>query len=244
MSGAQHDDPSETGRASSDDHDELRALIGGHLLGGAPDGDDQRLRRHLATCPSCRAELAELGAVVDLLPLADSSLGRPAPPSSLRRQVLRAGAEGVHPRRPTSRALVALVAAAAILLLVAAIGGGIGVLRADDSGDDVAVTLRPVDGGPSGRAQLRQGDGSIRIELDVEGLDSPSGRETYELWLVHDDGQVSAGTFRPTPDGKVRVDLTAAGEVGRYARIGVTIEPDDSDPSRNGAPVLEGSVPS
>jgi hypothetical protein len=61
--------------------------------------------------------------------------------------------------------------------------------------------------------------------------------------MVHDDGRVAAGSLRPSPDGRVDASLTAAGQLSRYHGIGVTAEPDDRDPSRNGAAVVLGDLP-
>ncbi|WP_211277863.1 zf-HC2 domain-containing protein, partial [Couchioplanes caeruleus] len=49
------------------DHDELRRLLGGHLLGGLDDADTDRLDAHLLDCDDCRAEVERLGRVPELL---------------------------------------------------------------------------------------------------------------------------------------------------------------------------------
>lgn len=111
-------------------------------------------------------------------------------------------------------------------------------------GDAVTVRLGSADTGPTGRALLRAEDGVINIELAVAGLEVPDELQTYELWLVHDEGRVSASTSRPGPEGDVRLDLAAAGPLTRYNRVGITLEPDDRDPSRNGDTVIAGTLTS
>ena len=47
---------------SDGEHDELRRLLGGYLLGGLDDADTERLDAHLRDCDDCRAELDMLAA--------------------------------------------------------------------------------------------------------------------------------------------------------------------------------------
>ncbi len=222
------------------DHDELRALIGSLLLGGAPAGDEERLARHLTACLACRAELTELQGVVDLLALADPRHRGPAPPTSLKRQVLASGAATHHRQRLRRRVLA--IAAAAVLAGVAITGAVQLVRNGDNEKDQVALQLRAPGSASSGQAQLRQREADISIELDLRRLAPAVDSQTYEVWLVHDGGRVSAGTFRPASDGAATLDLTVAGRVSQYDRIGVTIEPDDLDPARNGETVLTGRL--
>ena len=52
---------------TSTDHDELRRLLGGFLLGGLDEGDTDRLDAHLLDCDECRSELDRLAPVPELL---------------------------------------------------------------------------------------------------------------------------------------------------------------------------------
>jgi predicted anti-sigma-YlaC factor YlaD len=51
----------------SADHDELRRLLGGYLLGGLDEIDTDRLDAHLLDCDECRDELERLSPVPELL---------------------------------------------------------------------------------------------------------------------------------------------------------------------------------
>ena len=44
----------------SDDHDEIRRLLGGYLLGGLDEADTDRVDAHLRDCDECRTELERL----------------------------------------------------------------------------------------------------------------------------------------------------------------------------------------
>ena len=59
----------------------------------------------------------------------------------------------------------------------------------------------------------------------VEGTDVPTidDTETYQLWLVGDEGITSAGLFRPAVDGSVLERLDGVDPTGFV--LGVTQEP-------------------
>lgn len=226
-----------------DEHEQLRVLIGGRLLGGAESSDEARLASHLQSCAACRAELSELRGLEDLLALPARNLDGPPLPAALKDRVIVGTAGQRRPRSP-ARWLAATGAAAALAaLLGVAVGGNLQQPAGDPvDGDAVAVQLTSAPSGPSGKALLRAEGGVINIDLLVTGLHAAEEFETYELWLVHDDGRVSAGTFRPGPDGSIRRNFSAAGPLTRYSRLGITLEPDDRDPDRNGATVVAGAL--
>ncbi len=230
-----------------DEHEQLRVLIGGHLLGGATSEDEVRLASHLQSCASCRAELNELDGLTHLLALPAPGADAPPVPAALKRRVLVTGAAAAQRRRRLPARWLAVPAAAAAVALLLGLAIGSVLQRVDRGpavGDAVAVQLVSVETRATGRALLRARDGAISIDLTVAGLEVPERHQVYELWLVHDKGRVSAGTFRPRPDGAVRLDFAVAGPLTRYDRVGITLEPDDRDPSRNGDTVIAGTLTS
>jgi anti-sigma factor RsiW len=78
------------------DHEELRLLLGGYLIGGLDDADQERVDAHLPDCAACRDESARLAPVAELLrrlPATDpvpppASDAPSAAPSPLTRSVL------------------------------------------------------------------------------------------------------------------------------------------------------------
>jgi hypothetical protein len=97
-------------------------LLGGYLLGGLDDEDQEALDAHLITCASCRDELVRLGPVPELLqrvPDAERALVVPhgATPSQERIDELlqRMRAERVTSRRTRTRILAAAAACVAVL---------------------------------------------------------------------------------------------------------------------------------
>ncbi len=111
---------------------EWRLLLGAYALGDLAPGERAGLEAHLEGCPECRAEAESLGAVAQLLPLADPArFSRPAPqpPPELGERVAAAiGGEQRSGRRRRQRrfglALAGVATAAAVVLAVAILPGG------------------------------------------------------------------------------------------------------------------------
>jgi hypothetical protein len=120
-----------------------------------------------------------------------------------------------------------LAAAAAVALFVA--GGVVLVAQTDDPSDPIAAVVEAPD------ASSRRLAGDIETltavyspsegALVIQGESVPvlDDTETYQLWLVGDDGATSVGIFRPDEDGTVAERFADADPNGFV--IGVTEEP-------------------
>lgn len=180
--------------------DTVRLELGAYVLEGLDPAEVATVEAHLATCPSCSAEVEDLAELPDLLALADDT--PPDIPPDLRdRTVARATR---HPdTRQQHRRTAALVAAAAALVGALIGAGGVLVVDRDPPPDEVlAVSDEPVEG----RIALRDTPSGMDVELNAAGL--PTLEEGYyQVWLEWPSGhQVSAGTF--VPDSRGRVDAT------------------------------------
>jgi len=233
-------------------------LLGGYVFAALEPAEAETMRRHLEQCPGCTAELTRLAGLPALLDLAGST-ERVAerPPAELERSVLETYARERPPSEdapPTRRASGsrpwvrrplfvgasgALVGAAVTVALLAGLG-----LLGSEAGKrrDVALVAAPIAAGASGTATLENGRQDTRVHLQIAGLAPPGRPGHYELWFVGERSRVSAGTFSTGEDGRADVRLTAAASPARFSRIGVTREPDSSDPARNGPNVLLGRL--
>ena len=70
---------------SMERHEEIQALLADHVLGGLTGEERQRVDSHAASCPSCAAELRELGLAFKGIGLAEEPV---PPPPHLRAKVL------------------------------------------------------------------------------------------------------------------------------------------------------------
>lgn len=240
-------------------HDDLRIGLGSYALGNLDPAEHETIRVHLETCAECRAELALLQPLPDLLTLTRGAAADPVEASSLleqrvledRRQTATthgrvAPSTGRRQRLPWARrprlavasvgALAGVVATLGVLATTGSIGG-------DGAGGATTVALRSASPATTDAATARivaTATGS-RVRLDAS-LPPTRGSEVYELWFVNPRGRVSAGTFRVGPDGRARTDLGVAAGTQGFGRIGITREPDADDPARNGTTVLSGAL--
>jgi Putative zinc-finger len=174
--------------------------IGAYSLGLLGERDRQAFEEHLASCPSCGAELAELGRMSDLLsglepvaPPADEPAGPPVA-DLLRR---RAAAQ----QRRARWRLAAGVAAAAALL-----AGGVSAGIAAHPGSPTAVALTgqrhsavAAGTGVAGTVGLASMGWGTQVTLDLSRLRGPL---TCEMIAVSRTGQQQVVlTWRVPPAG-------------------------------------------
>ncbi|HEY0533941.1 MAG TPA: zf-HC2 domain-containing protein [Actinoplanes sp.] len=205
----------------SAEHDELRRLLGGYLLGGLDDADIDRLDAHLRDCDACREELEELAPVPELLkrlPEAQRARGDGAQaPVSLAARPSAENIEGLLRKmraersRESRTARVRWLAAAAVVLVAAAIG--FGVVRGSHeqqapealpSPQLVTAQFEPAAGsGMAGQATLTPKTWGVSVSLDVTRL---QGEGPFRCQVRDAAGAVEqAATWGPTPTGNAKV---------------------------------------
>lgn len=112
---------------SAENHRRVEVLLPAYALGTADPGERREVEEHLAECPACRGELADLRKTSELLAESTPPL---APPPAVRADLLRrietesasptAAAERSREGRPsTARRIVPLAAAVLALLVLA-----------------------------------------------------------------------------------------------------------------------------
>jgi hypothetical protein len=225
------------------DHDRWSDSVGAWVLGALPDADRTAFAAHLAQCPACRDEEAELRLAANALPSLVPQV--PAPPE-LRDRIMRvveaeaellaaAGPEADRPRRataeiPTTRrrvrwfAGVAAAAALAVGVLVAVLGGD-------------GVETAPVKTVAGVALEIR-GD-SARLVGDH--LPAPPAGRVYQVWVKR-DGKVepTEALFSVTRDGRASV---AVGDVEDVSQVMVTDEPPRGSQRPTGKLLLSAAVP-
>jgi Anti-sigma-K factor rskA/Putative zinc-finger len=198
-------------------------LLGAYALGSCSPAEQEGLREHLSGCPTCTAELLELGAAREALLTA---VPRASAPPELKSRVMTqvradaalfaAAREREAGTRPTAarapkpersgrrfgwlRAPVPLAAAAACAAILAVGAGVLGAaLVGGDSGGGPAST-RTISAqvntsqAPGARARLVvSDDGGSR--LVVQGMPSPGRGRVYQVWLTRGGSTRPAGTL-------------------------------------------------
>jgi anti-sigma-K factor RskA len=231
-------------------HREHIESLAAYALGALSDDEAARLRRHLDTCPDCRAELERLHHAVELLP---ASVEQVEPPPELKTRVmavveseaelLRAAGGGADLAAPGPRklwppaprwrpALAFATALAPILAVVIALLLTTGGPATRTVEAQVSAPLRAVGAHASVRVN------GTRAVLVVSGLPAPAADHVDELWVKH-------GQARPVPAGTFVVGSGSV-EVARPVRRGdevlVTVEPGRGTTAPTTTPLLVARV--
>lgn len=199
------------------DHESVRMLLGGYLLGGLDEPDRDLLEGHLAGCDACREELIRLGPVPELLrrPVADPP--PPAGPSPeriaglLRQMPAERGAQLRRGRWPVYALAAAIVA---VTLLGAALlwpresatfptAGGTPTPSSQATPPVVAQFVEENDSGMAGHATFSARTWGVSVAVDVTKL---SGQGPFVLRVTGASGtSEQACIWGSTPSGNAKV---------------------------------------
>lgn len=183
--------------------------LGAYVLGALEPVERRRVEEHVAACPECAAELAELRALPALLarvPHEDLEPVAVAPSAGLFERVA-AAADLRPPRR--SRARLLLVAAA----LAGAVGLGVAVWPAGDDARSVTASAGPVE---ATVLATPDGEGSA-LDVTVAGL---RAGEICTMVAVDGEGERHpAGEWPASPEGDGRWVGRAAVELGSLDEV-------------------------
>jgi hypothetical protein len=173
---------------------ETRESLGAYALGHLSEDEQAGLEAHLEGCPSCRAELEQLTAVVRPMSLADPARfeSAPQPPASLGARVAASIARERLGRRRRrlglGLALGGAAAAVATMLVLLVLPGE----EAPDPGRIVAFASAPK--GTEISAKLIPNAFGTEIHMYVKGVSSGT---LCRVYLHGRDGtRFSAGSFR------------------------------------------------
>jgi Putative zinc-finger len=178
----------------TDDCRERRESLGAYALGHLSEEERAGLEAHLEGCPSCRAELEQLTAVVRPMSLADPARFESAPqlPASLGARVAAAIArERLGRRRRRLRfglALGGAAAAVATAIVLLVLPGG------ETAGPEQHVTFSSLPRGTRVSAKLIPNPFGTEIHMYVKGVSSGT---LCRVYLHGRDGTLlPAGSFR------------------------------------------------
>lgn len=202
--------------------DDLHTLAAPYALDALPPDDRDRFEEHLASCESCRADLAGLHDAAASLAFAVEG---PAPPVALRGTILAAaraeGPSNVVVLRPRRQIFASVAAAVAVAATAAAVGVGIWAESLHHSLAHERTAVRVL-GNPASRHIPVNGSGELVVSPSgtavlALALPPPPKGKTYEAWVanpfVHRAGQFDGHT------------TTLPIRVQRGAQVMVTLEP-------------------
>ena len=194
------------------------SLVAPYALDALDQQEEREFEEHLATCESCRQELARLRETAATLAYAAPG---PAPPQALKERILdqaRADRPNVV-SLPRRRNWTAPLAAAAAVAAAAAIGLGVWGATRSTSTDPFAAVLAK-----SGARVLPMGDhGALAVAPDgsaaiaLSAPNAPAGK-TYEAWVIQNGTPKRAGLLSGTSTQRIQRP------VGTGAVVAVTLE--------------------
>jgi predicted anti-sigma-YlaC factor YlaD len=184
----------------SSEHESVRFLLGGYLLGGLDELDQRRADAHLRHCHLCRDEVELLAPVPEFLEALPTGAAvpavRPAPPVHLENLLHRVRAT----RR--RRARVPWLAAAAAIVVMLAVSVAF-VLRSVEPGGTTVTFTAAAQSHAAGRAVLTGKPWGTSIAVRMNNLPATG---LCVLQVVGRDGQVEqAATWGPTPTQAAQV---------------------------------------
>jgi anti-sigma-K factor RskA len=226
---------------------------GSWVLNALDEADTRDYAAHLETCAECRAEVAALQPVADVLPMAapqelpspalkdrimavveaEASLLRAAGPEADRppaaaRERDRSGLFGWLGRvRPVPAAILA-----SVLIALGAAGG----VLLGGGGDD--VTTHPGFGPKGTQVALHVPSGDKgHAELDLSGMPAAPAGRIYQVWLVtgKDKPRPTHTLFSVPADGRARVEI--AEPLKGTDQVLITAEPPGGSPQPTSTPL-------
>ena len=234
-------------------HDQVQELLGAYALDAVEELERRDIEAHLATCPRCRAEVAEhletasmLAAATERAP--DGVWDEISERLDERPPVidLEAARTDRGPRRQPWRWVSGAVAAAAV---AAAVSLGVAVTeqqrrieRLESEADEAGLARAAAAAAVRSDARiltLTSESGDVRVEAVIlpdgrgylveDNLQPLPADRTYQLWSLGGEAPISAGVLGPDP-GVVAftVDPSATGLAITPEREGGVVAPEHS----------------
>jgi anti-sigma-K factor RskA len=227
-------------------HD-IHALSGAYAVDALDAEERVHFEAHLASCESCRAEVAELREASALLP----GTAEVDPPAALRDRVL-ADIAKVRPlppetpvvhRLPLRRRLTTALVAAAVLA-VAGVGTVVWHEATTGTSQGPSVADRVLRASDARRVNVDLPNGASatvirsisegRAVLVTRDMPAPPSHRVYELWL-----QTPAGVMVPagTMDQAGSRTIVLQGDATTATAAGITVEPEGGSDSPTSDPI-------
>jgi hypothetical protein len=236
-----------------------------YIVGECSPTARKQFEDHLAGCPDCRKETAELMDAWDSIGVALPELEVPADWKNIiiDQAILstpgmdltgNSSSQSVLSNR-INRSLAAKFAyAAAAVVIVVSCGllawdNGvtplplIGQRQALNEPVQVVETYRLVSADlntpeAEGKCQVLKRGKKEQLVLQVNGLPITQGDQVYQVWLIHNGNRVNAGTFKVNDEGEAGLTYPIFTAKEPFDQIGITLEPDANGTKPRGKKVL------
>ena len=226
------------------DHERWQDAAGAYVLNALPEDECRAFEAHLADCPACRAEAAELGVAAHALPLSAPAL---RPPPALKARImaevereaaLLASASSAPRTEPAQRKrrwgfprlTMPAVAFACAALIAGVVAGGLLFGGGDGTRYEFESTI------PQASAELDVRDqGAILV---ADNLPQPDPGKVYMVWIQRPGHapEPTSALFTPRRDGSATASVT--GDLDGVETVLVNTEPLGGSTTPTSEPVL------
>ena len=226
------------------DHERWQDAAGAYVLNALPEDECRAFEAHLADCPACRAEAAELGVAAHALPLSAPAL---RPPPALKARImaevereaaLLASASSAPRTEPAQRKRrwgfrrlpMRAVAFACAALIAGVVAGGLLFGGGDGTRYEFESTI------PQASAELDVRDqGAILV---ADNLPQPDPGKVYMVWIQRPGHapEPTSALFTPRRDGSATASVT--GDLDGVETVLVNTEPLGGSTTPTSQPVL------
>jgi anti-sigma-K factor RskA len=223
------------------DHEDARLQLADLIVPGLADPTrSAALRAHVAVCPDCQAELADL-RYVDGLVRSGGPLPEPSPALEARIQEITGtpratGRAGALRRR--ARSITTWRVATIGLAFATAVAGVAAITREGDGGGPAfrpahqqAMTTAVPYEGTVGTLATGTLNGVPAVRIRLNHAPQPDTGSTFQVWIAQDPkDRIALGTIQPDGSGNASVVLPVPASAKGYRRVWVTNEPNDGNP--------------
>lgn len=137
----------------------------------------------------------------------------------------------------------------AAVLLLSLLGNAYAFVKlSDESGSQTETAFQSIDlqasesfGGNAKAALVREGD-SLEVVVQADQLQTLSGTEVYQIWLLKDGQPIPAGAFEADADGRGAAYYQLAKNTEEWDTIAITLEPEAGNELPEGEIVLSAGL--
>jgi anti-sigma-K factor RskA len=213
---------------------DLHELVAAYALNALDDDDRAAFEEHLAGCPQCTAQLAELRDAAAALAYVPDTV---APPAALRSRILetaRAERPNVVPLRPRTTRTWGLgaVAAVAVAAAVALAAWNVSLHNSLNDARSASSKIVGLKGAEGNLAVASSGSAA----LFVCGIGTAPAGKTYEAWVITRGKATRAGQFQGGPRC---VAVPLARTVPDGSAVAVTVEPAGGSDQPTSTPIVQ-----
>jgi anti-sigma-K factor RskA len=231
------------------DHDQIRDNIPAYSLGILDEEQVEAISAHIASCPSCQAELHAMQETIGQLGYAASDVQ----PRAEMKEELLSKIQAHEPSQKVEkipwwqlmfgqRPAFALVSVGLILVLAVSNVLLWTQVRSLQNSSFGLISLTSSGAMPEAKGMLIVSADGRYGTLVASNLDPLDETQQYQLWLIRNGERTSGGVFSVSENGYTAMQVYSREPLASFDAFGITIEPYGGSPGPTGEKVLGGDA--